>query len=84
MIAFAMIMRDVFRQSVPKVPFAKWNDAIETFLFDGPDEALSVGIRIRRPPRRLHNSNAFITQQPADFGAPFRIPIANEYAMRAQ
>ena len=27
---------------VPKVPFAKLSDAIQTFLFDGPDEALSM------------------------------------------
>ena len=64
MIAFAMIMRDVLRHGVPKVPFAKWNDAIETFLFDSPDEALGVGIRIRRPPRRLHDADAAIAQQP--------------------
>ena len=42
MIAFAMIMRDVLGLHVPKVPFAKLSDAIETFLFDGPDEALSM------------------------------------------
>ena len=84
MIAFVMIVRDVVRHGQPKVPLAEWNNAIETFLFDGPDEALGVGIRIRRPPRRLHNQNAAIVKQPSHPSAPFRVPIANQYAMRAQ
>ena len=73
MIAFVMIVRDVVRHGQPKVPLAEWNNAIETFLFDGPDEALGVGIRIRRPPRRLHNPNAAIAQQPSYLSAPFRV-----------
>jgi hypothetical protein len=87
MIAFAMIMRDVLGHRVPKVPFAKWHEAIETFLFDGPDEALSalsVSIRIRRPPRRLHHADARLTQQLPYRRAPLRVPIANQYAMFAQ
>ena len=63
MIAFVMIVRDVLGHGLPEVPLAERNDAIETFLFDGPDEALGVGIRIRRPPRRLHNADAAIAQQ---------------------
>src|SRR5687767_303475 len=84
MIAFTMIMRDVLGHGVPNVPFAKGNDAIEAFLFDGPDETLSVGIRIRRPPRGLHNPNAALIQQPPYLFAPFRVPVANQYVMRAQ
>ena len=72
MIAFVMIMHDILGHGLPEVPLAERNDAIETFLFDGPDEALGVGIRIRRPPRRLHNSDAPIAQQPPYFCAPFR------------
>ena len=48
-IAFVMIVRDVLGHGLLEVPLAERNDAIETFLFDGPDEALGVGIRIRRP-----------------------------------
>jgi hypothetical protein len=48
------------------------------------DEALSVGIRIRRPPRRLHHANASLIQQLPYRRAPLRVPIANQYAMRAQ
>ena len=84
MIAFAMILRDVLGHGLAEVPLAQWNEAIETFLFDRADEPLSVGICIRRPPRRLHNPDALITQQPAYLSAPFRVPIADEHAMRAQ
>ena len=59
-----MMMHDVLGHGMPKVPLAERNDAIETFLFDGTDEALSVGIRIRRPPRGLHNADASLAQQP--------------------
>jgi hypothetical protein len=52
MIAFLMIVDDVLGHGLLEVPLAEGNDAIETFLFDGADEALGVGIRIRRPPRR--------------------------------
>jgi len=38
MIAFVMIMRDVLGHGLAEVPLAERNDAIETFLFDGPDE----------------------------------------------
>jgi hypothetical protein len=43
-----------------------------------------MSIRIRRPPRRLHNPDAAIAQQPPYLSAPFRVPIANQHAMRAQ
>ena len=79
-----MIVDDVLGHGPLEVPLAQGNDAIETFMFDRADEALGVGIRIRREPRRLHNSNATITKQPPYLSAPFRVPIANQYAMRAQ
>ena len=85
MIAFVMIMRDVLGHGLLEVPLAERNDAIETFLFDGPDEALSVGICIGRLPRRLHNMDAGIA--PASVARPrstCRVPITNQYAMRAQ
>ncbi len=40
MIAFVMIMHDVLGHGLPEVPLAKRNDSIQTFMFDGPDEAL--------------------------------------------
>ena len=46
MIAFVMIVRDVLRHGLPEMPLAEQNQAIETFLFDGPHEALGVGIRM--------------------------------------
>ena len=56
MIAFVMIVHDVLGHGAAEVPLAEGNDAVETFMLDGPDEALSVGICIRRPPRRLYLS----------------------------
>jgi len=83
MIALAMIVDDVLGHGLLEVPLAEGNYAIETFMFDGADEALGVGIRIRRPPRRLHNPDAAIAQQSPYLSAPFRVPIANQYARRA-
>jgi hypothetical protein len=84
MIALVMIVCDVLGHGLLEVPLAEGNDAIETFMFDGADEALGVRIRIRRPPRRLHNPDAAIAQQPPHLSAPFGVPIANQHAMRAQ
>jgi hypothetical protein len=82
MIVFVMIVHDILGHGLLEVPLAHRNNAMETFMLDGPDEALSVGIRIRRAPRRLHYPDAF-TQQPAYLSAPFRVPITNQDAMRA-
>ncbi len=83
MIAFAMIMRDVLGHGVPKVPFAKWNDGSRhSCLMDR--RSAQRRIRIRRPRRRLHHTDASLTQQLSDRRAPLRVPIANQYAMRAQ
>ena len=57
---------------------------METFLCDGADEALSVGIRIRCPPRGLHDADTTLAQQLPYRAAPLRVSIANQYAMRAQ
>jgi hypothetical protein len=79
MIAFVTIVDDVLGHSPLEVPLAEGNDAIETFVFDGADEALSVSIRIRRPPWRLHNPDAALAQQPLYRFAPLRVPITYQY-----
>ena len=38
MIPLAMIMLDELRDDLPEVPRTDWNDAIETFFLDRPDE----------------------------------------------
>ena len=43
MIALAMIMLDQLGDGVPEVPLTDWNDAIETFFLDRPDESSSGG-----------------------------------------
>src|SRR5687767_15781260 len=84
MIAFVMIMRDVLGHALLEVLLAERHDSIQTLMFDGPNKALSMGIQIRRPPRRLHDADAAIAQQPAHRLAPLGVPITNQYAMRAQ
>ena len=84
MIAFVMIMRDVLGHGLPEVPLAERNDAIETFLFDGPDEALGVGIGIGRLKRRLHHMYAGILQHLSHVRAPLVVTITNQHAMGAQ
>jgi len=46
MIPLAMIVLDELRDCVPEVPLTDWNDAIETFFLDRPDESLGVGVRV--------------------------------------
>jgi hypothetical protein len=81
MIALVLVLNDELGHGPLEMPLAE-RIAIETFMFDGADEALSVGIRIRRPPRRLHNPNTAIVQQTPHLSAPFRVPLANQDAMR--
>ena len=38
MIPLAMIMLDELRDDLPEVARTDWNDAIETFFLDQPDE----------------------------------------------
>jgi hypothetical protein len=77
MIAFVMIVRDALGHGLPKVLLAEWNEAIQTFMFDRPHEALSMRIRVRRPPR------VWTTRMPSSLGgcrtspAPLRVSIAD-------
>jgi hypothetical protein len=47
MIAFAMIVHDELRDDAPEVPLPQWNDSIQTFFLDRPDESLGLGIGVR-------------------------------------
>ena len=81
MITLVMITLDVLGR-VPEVPLAERNDAMETFLFDGPTKrsawAFAFGARhgvcTTQMPPSLNSSRT----------APLRVSIANQYAMRAQ
>ena len=48
------------------------DEAIQTFMFDRPNEALGMRIRIRRPPRGLHNAVPLdrLNQLLAELGEP--------------
>jgi len=62
MIALVMIVDNALGHGLLEVPLAQRNYAIETFMLDGADEALGVGIRIWHPPRRLNNLDAAVVQ----------------------
>ena len=44
------IMRHVFFDHIAKMPLAKENKMIQTFVLDGFHEALSIGIQVRASP----------------------------------
>jgi hypothetical protein len=66
------------------VPLAERNDAIETFLFDGLNEALGVGVGIGRLEWRLHDIYPGIFEHPSHVPAPLVVTITNQHAMGAQ
>ena len=58
MVAFAMIMDQVFGERAAEVPLAQRYQAVQTLLFDRPDKAFRVRIAVRRVrvPERGGNS----------------------------
>ena len=48
MVPLAMTMLDELRDCLPEVPLTEWNDAIETFFLDRPDESHGIGVRVGR------------------------------------
>jgi hypothetical protein len=48
MVAFAMIMGQVFGECAAEVPLAQRYQAVQTFLSDGPDKAFRVRMAVRR------------------------------------
>jgi len=43
-VSLGMIVRNELANDASQVPFAKRHNLIQAFLFDGPDEALSMGV----------------------------------------
>ena len=60
MIPLAMIVVSELRDDVPEVPLTDWNDAIETFFLDRPDESLGIGVRVWRALGDQHNADACV------------------------
>jgi hypothetical protein len=77
-IPFEMIVRDILRDRASEVPLADWNDAIETFFLDRPDESLGVGVRVWRALGDQHYADARVPEPTPDIVAPFPIPIADQ------
>ena len=81
MIPLAMIVGDKFGDGPSKMALAERNQPIETFLFDRADEAFGVGVRIRRPIRRLDDAEPGVLQARADRLTPLRVPVADQHAI---
>ena len=77
MISLTMIMLDELRDCVPEVPLTDWDDAIETFFLDRPDESLGVGVRVWRALRNEHHADARVSEPTPKIMAPFPIPITD-------
>jgi len=78
MIPFAMIVLDELRDRMPEVPLTDWNDAIETFFLNRPDESLGVGIRVWSALGNQHHADARVPEPTPHVMAPFSIPIADQ------
>jgi hypothetical protein len=78
MIPLAMIVLDELRDCGSKVPLTDWNDAIETFFLDRPDESLGAGVRVWRALGDQHHADARVPEPTPDIMAPFPIPIADQ------
>ena len=51
MIPFAMVVLDVLVDEASEMAFTERNHAVETLLFDRPDEPFGIGVEIRTPSR---------------------------------
>jgi hypothetical protein len=69
---------DELRDCVSEVPLPDWNDAIETFFLDRPDESLGVGVCVWRALGDQHHADARVPEPTPDIVAPFPIPIADQ------
>ncbi len=66
------------------MPFAQRHDAIEALRLDRPDEALGVGVAVRRRRRGPNHPNADRPEQLLYRTAPLRIAIADQESAGAK
>ena len=63
-----------------KMALAEWNQSIETLPFNRADEALGVGVCVRRPIRRPDDADPRVLQACANWLTPLRVPVADQHA----
>jgi hypothetical protein len=73
MVPFPMIMGHTLGYGPSNMALADWNHPNEAFLCDGTDQAFGVGVRVRRPIRRLDDAQPRVLQARADRLTPFRV-----------
>ena len=61
---------------------AEHHDAVEALLFDGPHEALRVGVQIRAPWRQLDRLGAAALEDLAESTSEEWIPVVNQVPRR--
>jgi hypothetical protein len=83
-IPLPMVMLDELGDRPAEMTFTERDDPAQTFVLDGPYEALRVRVRVGRLKRRLHHSDPRLTQAFADGRAPLRIPVADQHAVTGE
>ena len=76
---FRIVVGDVLGNRPAAVPFAQRHQPVETLVFDRPDEAFRVGVRVRCPAGRLDDPEPRLLDVPAYGLTPLRIAIADQY-----
>jgi hypothetical protein len=76
-----LIVLDELCDGSAEVSLPYRNDPVETFVFDRSDEALCVGVSVRRALRRQNHLDPSVAELASDCAAPFPISIANQHAM---
>ena len=84
MVPLAAVVLDILSHEEAQVTLAERDDAIDTLLFDRPDEPFSVRVEIRAPPRQPDGLNPAALQDLAEHPGVERIAVVNQIARLPQ
>ena len=77
-VSLTMVMLDVLVNDEAQMPLAERDDAMETLLFDRPDEPLGIGVEIRALRRQPDRLNIATRQDLAKDPRVERIAVMNQ------
>ena len=83
-VSLTMVMLDVLVNDEAQMPLAERDDAMETLLFDRPDEPLGIGVEIRALRRQPDRLNIATRQDLAKDPRVERIAVMNQLARGPQ
>jgi hypothetical protein len=78
--AFAVVVLDVDAQDAFEVAAADDQEPVETFRSDRADEALGVGVRLRRSHRRVDHPDPFAAEDLVETSGEFAVAIVGQEA----